>query len=190
MARTRSTLLQRMRKRVRPSFIKDERAATLVEFALLAVPFFGIVGAILQTAVIFLAGQILDSGLQDVSRLIRTGQALGLSGSTATDRFKTRVCERLYGIFPNCEDELFVDVRVVGLFQSATVSPPVDLTCTRNCDWTRTETFQGSGSSDVILVQAYYKWPVILDFAGFTMANLPEGKRLLAAATVFRNEPF
>jgi hypothetical protein len=41
-----------------------------------------------------------------------------------------------------------------------------------------------------MVVQAYYKWPVILNLGGFNMANLGSGERVLGAATVFRNEPF
>lgn len=42
---------------------RDERGATLVEFGLLAPFFFAIVGAIFETSVVFLSGQILDSAV-------------------------------------------------------------------------------------------------------------------------------
>ena len=40
------------------------------------------------------------------------------------------------------------------------------------------------------MVQVYYKWPVIVPFGGLGLSNLPDGRRVMGAATVFRNEPF
>jgi len=41
-----------------------------------------------------------------------------------------------------------------------------------------------------VVVQVYYKWPIILSLGDMTLANLPQQKRLLGTATVFRNEPY
>ena len=53
-------------------FAHDESGVTAIEFGLLAVPFFSILGAILETSLVFLSGQVLESAVQDASRLIRT----------------------------------------------------------------------------------------------------------------------
>jgi len=72
---------------------RDESAATAVEFALLSFPFFLIVAGILQTSVIFLATQVLESAVQDASRHIRTGQ-IQKSG-TSLETFREQICGRL-----------------------------------------------------------------------------------------------
>jgi Flp pilus assembly protein TadG len=172
---------------------RNERGATLVEFGLLAPFFFGIVGAILETSVVFLSGQILDSAVQDVGRLIRTGQAQGTIVSD-TD-FREKVCARLYGLFPNCDAKLFVDVQTIANFDSASISAPVNWNCTdltaEECTaWTRDPAYTAGAGSSIMLVQVYYKWPIILNMFDVSMSNLPTGERLLGAATVFRNEPF
>jgi Flp pilus assembly protein TadG len=172
------------------AFARHEKGATLVEFGLLALPFFSIVGAILETSIVFMAGQVLDSAVQDTSRFIRTGQAQ--AADIDIDGFKGEVCSRLYNLFTNC-DNLFVEVQVVTNFQSATVEAPVDWTCEEDCEWTRTEAYPdgyAAGPSDVMLVQVYYKWPIMLNLGGLSLANMRDGKRLLGTATVFRNEPF
>lgn len=178
----------------RRAFLRHQKGATLVEFGLLALPFFSIVGAILETSVVFLAGQVLDSAVQDVSRYLRTGQAQ--EAAVDLDRFRDEVCERLYNLFSNC-DSLHVEVNTITDFSSVSITPPVDWTCEEDeeepCDWTRPEAYPdgyAASPSAVMVVQVYYKWPIMLSLGGMSLANLPGGKRLLGSATVFRNEPF
>lgn len=175
--------------RRRRSFARDESGVTAVEFGLLALPFFSIIGAIIETSLVFLSGQILDSSVQDISRLIRTGQAQEANISAAS--FKQRICDRLHGLFADC-NALHVEVRVLNSFTTANMAAPVNLTtCTAaSCAWTRPESYNLGQGSSIVLVQVYYRWPVILNLGDLTLANLPDGSRLLGAATVFRNEPF
>lgn len=182
-----SLIGRRLRQR-RRSFVRDERGVTIIEFAILALPFFSIVGAILETSVVFLSGQLLESAVQDVSRLIRTGQA---QGTIVTDEdFRQRVCARLYGMFTDC-DGLYVEVRAITNFAAASISAPVDRSCEEACTgWTRDDYYTPGASSSFMMVQVYYKWPVILDLFDMTVANLPDSKRLLGVASVFRNEPY
>lgn len=177
-----------LRRRSPRGLVRDERGATAVEFGLLALPFFSIIGAILETSVVFLSGQILESAVHDVSRLIRTGQAQSANATPA--EFKEIICGQLYGLFPNCEADLFVEVQVLNNFNSTSITPPVDWTAEEHEDWTRPELYAPGQGSSVVLVQAYYKWPVVLSLGDVSMANLPGNKRLLGAAAVFRNEPF
>lgn len=172
----------------RRGFARDERGVTAVEFGLLAVPFFSIVGAILETSIVFLSGQILESAVHDVSRLIRTGQAQAANVTEAS--FKATICGRLYGLFADCEEELFVEVQVLNNFNATSITPPVDWTADEEENWTRTPVYAPGQGSNIVLVQVYYKWPVVLGLGDVSMANLPGNKRLLGTAAVFRNEPF
>ena len=167
------------------AFLRDERGVTLIEFGLLALPFFAIVGAILETSVVFLSSQVLDSAVQDSSRLIRTGQSKGFT----IDTFRANVCSRLYGLFTDC-NALFIKVNVVTDFSSATVTSPVDWTCKTSCGWATSQSFATGGGSSIVMVQVYYKWPTLLNLGQLGLANLADGKRLLGSATVFQNEPF
>jgi len=172
-------------------FVRDETGATAVEVGLLALPFFAIVGAILETSVVFLSGQILDSAVQDASRLIRTGQVQ--QASISEESFKTQVCDRLYGLFSDCEG-LHVEVQVIDTFSDIDMTPPVKWSCDEDdagcADWTRPEVYTPGQGSSIVTVQVYYQWPLVLPTGGLGLANLPSGKRLLGAATAFRNEPF
>ncbi|MCS6758412.1 MAG: pilus assembly protein, partial [Candidatus Devosia euplotis] len=167
----------------RGRFMRDERDATAVEFALLGLPFFSIIGAILETSAMFPSAHVLENAAQDTSRYIRTGQAQGTI-VTAAD-FKSRVCDRLFGLFGDCNG-LHVEVQSVSDFGVVSISPPVDWNCVADCKWTRPESYTPGARSSFMLVQVYYKWPVILSLDDMTLANLPEQKRLLATSSVFR----
>jgi Flp pilus assembly protein TadG len=177
--------------RGRKSFVKDENGATAIEFGLLALPFFSLIYAILETSIVFLAGQILDSAVQDASRIVRTGQAQTASWTPA--RFREEICDGLYGMF-DC-DALKIRVSVVSSFATATVMPAVDEACStssdpEDCDWTIVEAYTPGDGSEIVLVQAYYKWPTLLNLPGINLQTQADHSRLLSAVRVFRNEPF
>lgn len=164
-------------------FKRDERGVTAIEFGLLALPFFAIIAAILETAFIFLASQVLDSALNDSSRLIRTGQAHE-AGYTATT-YRAAICDNLYALF-DC-DALKIRVSEVANFAGANIGTAAD-PVTGN--WTIVEAYDHGGGNSIILVEAYYKWPIVLNMFDFNLSNLPDNTRMLSAVRVFKNEPF
>ncbi len=177
------------------AFGRDEAGVTAIEFGLLALPFFTIVTAILETSLIFLAGQILDSAVQDSARLIRTGQAQSDTPAYTPADFRAAICGGLYEMF-DCDagdDKLRVSVTVIDDFASASIAYPLKTgeDCDEEeCDWTLADDYVPGGSGEVVLVQAFYKWPTIVRLPGFNFQSLPDGTRLLGASRVFRNEPF
>lgn len=168
-------------------FMRDESGVTAIEFGMLAFPFFAIIGAIMQTSLVFLASQVLESAVHDASRAIRTGQAQ--TASMSIEQFRTDVCGRLYGMFPDCAG-LHVRVNVVTNFQSATVVSPLPEPCLAPCDWSEAETFAPGTGKSVVLVQVYYRYPIIVQLGPLGLANMADGRRLMGSATVFQNEPF
>ena len=165
-------------------FARDERG-TMIEVGILALPFFAIIAAILETAMVFLAAQVLDAGVQDASRLISTGQAQ-TAGFTISD-FRNSVCGRLFGLF-NCSN-LQINVKVVTNFASATVTT-TPLNPTDPSKWTLVQSYDPGTGSSVIMVQVFYKWPVLLNIDGFNLATSSDGTHLLGTVRVFANEPF
>jgi len=177
-------------------FHRDERGVTVVEFGILALPFFTLIAAILETSLVFLAGQILDSAVQDAGRLIRTGQMQTDPSQTNTlEGFRTKICDGLFNMM-TCSD-VKLKVSVVADFASATVAYPIQTgnACTTTngittCNWTIVEGYDPGAGGDVVLVQAFYKWPTLVRLPGFNLQNQVDGTRLLGAVRVFRNEPF
>jgi Flp pilus assembly protein TadG len=174
---------QRLNRWALRRFAQDHKGATAVEFALVALPFFAILFAILETALVFFAGQILETGLADAARLIRTGQAQE-QGFDKT-KFKQSVCDGVFALL-DCDAGLKIDVRKLDNFSGAKTPLPIDASGNFKDD---DFVFQPGEGGDIILVRAYYEWPTVLpDFA--SPSNLANGNYLLSAAATFRNEPF
>src|SRR5437016_8109004 len=72
---------------------RREDGAAAVEFALVAVPFLALLFAIIETALVFFAGQYLETLVADSSRLIMTGQVQ--SQGTTQSQFLNQLCGKI-----------------------------------------------------------------------------------------------
>lgn len=168
------------------AFARDDRGVTAIEFGLLALPFFTIIYAILETTMVFFAAQILDSAVEDASRMVKTGQAQS-SGYTIDD-FRTLMCGYTFNIF-DCS-QIKIKVAKITNFSSTTTSNTVQTCTTTTCTWTVAEGFSPGVGREVVQVFAYYRWPLLVNLPYFNLKNQPDNYRLLGATRVFRNEPF
>ena len=75
--------------------LRQEDGAAAIEFGIVAAPFLALVFAIMETALVFFAGQTLETAAADSARLIMTGQAQNAGFDQA--KFKDAVCARIYG---------------------------------------------------------------------------------------------
>ncbi|TWB94737.1 Flp pilus assembly protein TadG [Bradyrhizobium macuxiense] len=161
-------------------FRRDRRGVTVVEFAMVAPLFFGLLFAIIEVAMIFFASQVLETVTQDSSRFIMTGQAQGLSYTQA--QFKAYVCNKITTLF-DCNNGIYVDVRSYPSstgFSSVNITPITDPTQVKWCP---------GKDGDVVVVRLFYQWQLFVTQLGFNASNLPNGKRLLIATATFKNEP-
>lgn len=176
-------LRQSIRHRAR-SFAGRQDGAAAVEFAMVAMPFLLLTFAILETALVFFAGQTLQAAAADSSRLIMTGQAQS-SGYSASD-FKNQVCARIYGLF-NCASSMTVDVKNYSTFGSAATG--VNSTPTTNGSFDSSKTgYTLGGPGCIQVVTLYYQWPVFVPL--LDLSYLGNNSRLLQATAVFKNEPY
>ncbi len=163
----------------------QQDGAAAVEFALVAAPFLALVFAIMETALVFFAGQTLETAAADSARLIMTGQAQTQGFNQA--QFKTAVCGKIYGLF-NCNAGLFVDVKKYTSFASIDNSKlPLDANGNLQTD---TFGYQTGGPGDIVVVRLMYQWPVYVSLLGLNLSDMTGGKRLLMSTTAFRNEPY
>jgi Flp pilus assembly protein TadG len=164
---------------------------TVIEFAILALPFFTIIFAILETAMVFFAGQVLDSAVEDASRMIKTGRAQA-AGYTMTE-FRSLMCGYTFGLFGTSCAEVRIKVGKLPDFTSTTTSNTVqtcDYVTTKTCTWSMAQDYDAGAKRDVIQVFAYYRWPLLINLPYFNLKNQPDNYRLIGATRVFRNEPF
>jgi Flp pilus assembly protein TadG len=163
--------------------VRQQDGAAAVEFALVAAPFLALIFAIMETAIVFFAGQALETAAADSARLIMTGQAQSQSLDKAG--FKNAVCAKIYGLF-DCQNGVYVDVKKFTSFQSVSMPNPVDA----NGNFQNNFSYEPGGAGEIVVVRLFYQYPVYVSLLGFSMSNVNGGKRLLAATAAFRNEPF
>jgi Flp pilus assembly protein TadG len=176
-------ILRRPLDAAKRGFRRDESGATVVEFGLVALPFTALMFAILETAILFLAGQTLETAVSDAGRLIRTGQAQKANYDAAT--LKTAICEEASAMF-NCEANLKLDVRTSATFDSINLDEPVEDGELKDDDFM----YDDGKGGEIVVVRAFYEWPTFVHLLGQDYSNLANGKHLLAATAAFKNEPF
>ena len=180
-----STRAGRIARALTRKFVCRDDGAALLEFGIVVFPFLALLFAIIETALVFFAGQVLETAVADSARLILTGQAQAQNLNAAT--FKNQVCGRIFGLF-DCQGGLQIDVRTYAAFANATVAKPVDPN-TGLLDTTGF-TFQPGVAGDIVVVRFVYKWPTFVRTFGLNVSDLSDGYRLLMATAAFRNEPF
>ncbi|MFK8253460.1 TadE/TadG family type IV pilus assembly protein [Ancylobacter terrae] len=172
---------------LRRRFRRDQEGATAVEFALVAIPFFGLMFAIIETSFTMLAGQLVDTAVIDASRLVMTGQAETQKFDAA--KFKATVCANVPS-FIDCKGKVYTDVKVLSGYGA---SPAIPTDKAGNFDPSKVG-YQASTAEDIVMVRAYYRWSGIIASVarkfGLDFSNQPDGSTLIVATSVFRNEPY
>jgi len=181
----------RRRGRLLSRFIKNREGATAVEFAIVALPFFALLFAIIETALVFWSTQVLETAVADASRKIYTGQfqsetAGMMDPEEIAEKFRDDVCERVVALF-NCRSMVKVDIqRFPSGFPGTGLPPPIT---DGNFD-TSGFNYAPSGPSEIVVVRAAMAYPVVVSLMNPSFASLNDGKRLIMASAAFRNEPF
>jgi Flp pilus assembly protein TadG len=172
-------------------FRRNRQGSAAVEFALVAPIFIALVFAIIETALMFLAGQVLETVTEESARQIETGQAQSAGYPDAGTFLQSYVCGQVPALFscsnPPSANGIFVDVKSYSSFQA--VPPIVDPITGGNLD-TSTFTYSPGGSCDIVVVRLFYKWQLFVTGLGYNISNLNGNQRLLSATAVFRNEPY
>jgi Flp pilus assembly protein TadG len=171
-------------------FRRNRRGSAAIEFALVGPMFFALLFAIIETALVFFAGQVLETGVQNAARQIFTHQLQdsGLTTAQALAKFKQDLCDNVSALL-SCP--LDVDVRYFQPGTPITISNPVD--AAGHYDSSNL-VFQvpPAGSPATIVVRGFYQWPLFVTGLGYNIANIhgvDGNKFLLAATAAFHVEP-
>lgn len=172
---------------------RDTRGAVAVEFALLAIPFLALLFALVETALVFWAGQVLQTAVTDTARDIYTGsfQLANVASSPAItkDNLKTAICGRVAAMF-NCTSQLTIDVQSYTNFPATLPSPiVVDGSGNRSIDANFGQ-YSNPGPNQVVLVRAIVLYPVYVSLLGANASNLTATTRVIMGSAAFRTEPY
>jgi Flp pilus assembly protein TadG len=148
----------------------DARGGAAVEFALVAAPFLALLFAIIETAMVFYAGATMEAAVQDAARQVRIGQA------RTEAEFRQALCARI-GPATDC-GAIEVEVRPIDGFADAQGWSPGP------------GGFNPGQAGQIILASARHERRLIAPDLGLGLANRPGNRRLITAASAFRNEPF
>jgi Flp pilus assembly protein TadG len=172
-------LLARMRAR--------SRAGTAaIEFAMVAPVFFLFIFGTIETGVIYFAGTALQNATDDAARMVRTGQAVGMTAA----QFKSQICGEVSGLISatTCSTNLQIDIRQFSTFSAASYPSVTNANGSLN-----TGAMQYPATlepCEVVLVRAFYPWSIITPLMQPLLENMPNGQYLLSAAAAFRSEPY
>jgi Flp pilus assembly protein TadG len=191
-----SAVLRRLFRRARARtasplrrFARNNRGVAAIEFALVVLPFLALLFAIIETAMVFFATQVLETAVADSARLVMTGQAQ--DGGFTQASFKTAVCSRISALF-DCKNKMYIDVRTFAQFAAISMNSP-----TKDSKVVDNFVYQPGGPGDIVVVRLLYPWPVYVQLWNPQLTNLKvnagstgNDSRLLVATAAFRNEPF
>ena len=169
--------------------------ATAIEFALLALPFFIIVFASIETFVAFSAEQLFANANETMARKIRTG----IINPTNTTKvaYRQAFCEEIKILMPcsateaQTEDKLFIHVESFASY--ADITPAVAIV-EDNLD-TASFQFAPGGKKTINIVRAYYRWDIITDLvrpliSSVKTADGTSRNYLMVATTIVQNEDY
>jgi Flp pilus assembly protein TadG len=162
---------------------RHKRGATMIEFALVMLPFFILMFGILEVGLVFWASFELENATDDVARIVRTGQAQ--SSNFDETRMKQEICSKV-SLLSSCATKLRLDIRSFTNFAAMTAPDPLDGSGALKESFS----YNLGGPQEVVLMTAFYEWPLINFMSTMSLSNLASGNRLLRSSAAFRNEPF
>jgi Flp pilus assembly protein TadG len=161
----------------KPSFLKDDRGSSAVEFALVAPILFALLFGTIEVGVQGMVSSSLENAVAAASRTIRTGEA---DGPASASDFKNLVCAGMIDSLSVCNARLAISVAPFSSFSSAgsaaTAAPD--------------GTFNKGGPSDIILVHATYSWPAIAPTFDASLHRIGPTTVVFSTQAAFKNEPF
>jgi Flp pilus assembly protein TadG len=166
-------------------FGRSRKGSAAVEFALVAPVFFALLFAIIETALMFFAGQILETLAQDSARQIMTGQFQAAGNMTPAAFITNVVCKQSQPVL-NC-NKISVDIESdPAQFSNINIPNPV----TGGSFDSSKLNFTPGTSCSVVTVTLYYQWQMFVVGLGYNISTLNGNIRLLSATAAFRDEPY
>lgn len=208
------SVLSRLRSRGKAARLaRDRSGVAALEFALVGPAFIALLMAILNTILVYLAQEGLETATEGAARMLLTGEAQTLRlpsgnvGMSAAD-FKTAICTGISGTDANGNavtyasqlppmldcSRLTVNVTTAAGYTVSGTQPPT-FTYSKTGAVTSTGTGYnptggGPGQNKIVILQLVYLWPTTKGLLGFDLSNQPNGDRMLVATEVLTTEDY
>jgi Flp pilus assembly protein TadG len=170
-------------RRLMRRFRRNRKGASALEFAIVAPIFLALLFAIVETALMFFASQVLETVTQDAAREILTGQAQNANMSQS--QFATYVCSQVPALF-NCNN-IAIDVESYSSFSAVSFPSQID---SHGNFISSNLGYNPGGPGCIVLVRVFYPWQLFVTGLGYNISNMSNSQRLLMATAAFQNEPY
>ena len=148
---------------------------------MVALPFFFVVFAIIETCLVTGAGIMLDNAVNDVARKVMTGEVQSADLDAAA--FRQMVCDEVSAIM-TC-DKVKIDLRTFAAADKIPTSVTMKLGSVDDSKFC-----YDPGAQDTISVlRAFYEWPYVATMLS-NLATDSNGNAVLLSMAAFMNEPF
>ena len=171
----------------------DTRGAAAVEFGLVCLPFFALLGAIIQIAFTIWAAQNFDFVFQKTVRTLFTGQFQQNNDQTVGSAallmaLQQNMCAASTSMIFNCS-AVKIDISLGTNFATSIPTYPIDPS---THDWA-----SGFGThyacakpGAIVIATGAVKFPVFFGLLDAGLRNFVDGTKLLESTAVFRTEPY
>ncbi|MBY5331070.1 TadE/TadG family type IV pilus assembly protein [Rhizobium leguminosarum] len=184
---------------------RSREGAAAIEFALLAIPYFLVIFAILETFVAFAAEELVSNAVDTMSRRMRTGQiTYNLSRTTDMNQaqFRQAFCDEV-SILIRCSatevatpSKLYLDVQTFSTFSAIPTTIP-KVSTDKYADINPAAfKYAPGGAGTINMVRAYYRWEITADLVRPYIttirpsdASMPR-QYLIVATAAFQNEQY
>ncbi|MBY5609965.1 TadE/TadG family type IV pilus assembly protein [Rhizobium leguminosarum] len=184
---------------------RSRDGAAAIEFALLAIPYFLVIFAILETFVAFAAEELVSNAVDTMSRRMRTGQItynLGRTTDMNEAQFRQAFCDEV-SILIRCSatevatpSKLYLDVQTFSTFSAIPTTIPKVSTDKYADINTAAFKYAPGGAGTINMVRAYYRWEIITDLVRPYITTIrPSGgsmpsQYLIVGTAAFQNEQY
>jgi Flp pilus assembly protein TadG len=193
-------LLSKLRR-----LLRSKDGATAIEFAMLAIPYFMIIFAIIETFVAFTAEQLVTNAVDVMGRQLRTGQITYNMGR-ATDKdqaaFRQLFCNEI-SIMISCSaaeiatpSKLYLDVETYSTFGAIPTKIPYATPTDPYSDINPSGfKYAPGGPSTINMLRAYYRWQITADIIRPYITTIHTAGKvptdfLIVATAAFQNEKY
>ena len=165
------------------AFLREERGATAVEFAILAFPFFAFILTILDIAAMMFVERTTKAGTNQHARYVRTGQ---LPADMTADEFRQCLCRSYFFSFVSCDD-IKVDLKTLANWNRPAGAPRN--AADNTVDDSEFE-FSPGGESQIKLLSVYVTWPRLTPIGAQGGSQTADGRYVITSRSAFRTEPY
>lgn len=172
---------------------RDGTAA--IEFAILAMPYFLVVFAIIETFIAMMAEQVVVHATDTMARRLRTGQ---ISSSIKEQDFRKSFCNEV-SVLIKCSEkkkDLYIDLRSFTQFRDIPTTIPLKPSGGYyDLDVSQFD-FKPGGPETINMLRVYYRWGVTADIIRPYLTNIrpADGSMpshfLIVATNAFMNEKY